>query len=124
MGVGIARIPVVAALSVGDGAAQADGTSLCAVSISGSAASRVPTVATDNDQPCRCGAELHNKNAKWTAERVERSVVNRVWLARSWHWGSRGDGSELLFGDVAVEGSLDGGPGVSDGCWWVVPVAV
>ena len=26
---------------------------------------------------------------------------------------SRGDGSELLF----VQGGLDGGPGIPDGCW-------
>ena len=32
---------------------------------------------------------------------------------------SDGDGSELLFG----QGGLDGGPGVPDGCWWVVRIA-
>ena len=35
-------------------------------------------------------------------------------------WWSRGDGSELLFGDAVVQGGLDGGPSVSNGCWWVV----
>ena len=32
-------------------------------------------------------------------------------------------GSELLFGDV-VERGLDGGPGVADGWWWAVRIAV
>ena len=37
---------------------------------------------------------------------------------------SRGDGSELLFGDTVVQGGLHGSPGVADGCWWVVRIAV
>ena len=37
---------------------------------------------------------------------------------------SRGDGSELLFGDAVVQGGLNGCPGVPDGCWWVFRVAV
>ena len=44
---------------------------------------------------------------------------------RQWAWWSRGDGcSELWFGDVVVQDGLDGGPGVPDGCWWVVRIAV
>ena len=35
---------------------------------------------------------------------------------------SRGDGSQVVFGDAVVESGLDGGPGVLDGCWWVVRV--
>ena len=37
---------------------------------------------------------------------------------------SRGDGSELLFRDAAVQCGLDGAPGVAGGHWWVVRVAV
>ena len=36
---------------------------------------------------------------------------------------SRGDCPKLLFGDAAVECGLDGGPGVSDCCRWVVHVS-
>ena len=35
------------------------------------------------------------------------------------HCGSRNGGFELLFGDGAVEDTLDGGPSVSDSNWWV-----
>ena len=63
------------------------------------------------------------QNAKWTAERGERPWRSECGLVSGRHQGSRGDGSQLLFGDAAVERSLDGGPGVSDVCWWVVSVA-
>ena len=43
---------------------------------------------------------------------------------RQWSWWSREDRSELLFGYAVVQGSLDGCPGVPDGCRWVVRVAV
>ena len=39
-------------------------------------------------------------------------------------WRSRGDDSELLFGDAFVERGLDGRPGVSNCSWWVVRVVV
>ena len=35
---------------------------------------------------------------------------------------SRRDRPELLFGDATVECGLDGGPGLSYGCWRVVRV--
>ena len=43
-------------------------------------------------------------------------------MVRQEAWWSRGDGSQLVFGDTVVESGLDGGPGVLDGCWWVVRV--
>ena len=43
-------------------------------------------------------------------------------MVRQEAWWSRGDGSQLVFGDAVVESGLDGGPGVLDGCWWVVRV--
>ena len=39
------------------------------------------------------------------------------------HCGSRNGGCELLFGDGAVEHTLNGGPGVPDGLWWVVSIS-
>ena len=43
-------------------------------------------------------------------------------MVRQEAWWSRGDGSQLVFGDAVVESGLDGGPGVLDGCWFVVHV--
>ena len=37
---------------------------------------------------------------------------------------SRGDGSEVLFGDAVAQRGLDGAPSVAGGHWWVVRVAV
>ena len=45
-------------------------------------------------------------------------------MARSRRQESRGDGSERLFEDVVVQCGLNGCPGVTDGCWWVVRIAV
>ena len=64
------------------------------------------------------------QNAKWTAERSERPWRSACGLVSGRDQGSRGDGSHLFSRDAAVEGSLDGGPGVSNVCWWVVHVAV
>ena len=45
-------------------------------------------------------------------------------MMRSKHLESRGDDSELLFGDATVECGVDSVPGVLGGCWRVVRVAV
>ena len=42
---------------------------------------------------------------------------------RHGHCESRNDGCKLLFGDGAVEHTLNGGPSVSDGLWWVVNIS-
>ena len=48
----------------------------------------------------------------------------KVAWVRQKTWQSRSDRSELLFGNAVVQCGLDGGPGVPDGCWWVVRVVV
>ena len=45
-------------------------------------------------------------------------------MVRKKNQGSRGDGSELLFGNTVLQGSLDDSPSVANGCWWVIRVAV
>ena len=45
-------------------------------------------------------------------------------MVRNRRHGSSCDGSELLYGDIVVQGGLDGCPCVADECWWVLRVAV
>ena len=39
------------------------------------------------------------------------------------HEESRNGCRKLLFGDGTVEDTVDGGPSVSDSCWWVVSIS-
>ena len=39
------------------------------------------------------------------------------------HQESRNGCRKLLLGDGTVEDTLDGGPSVSDSCWWVVSIS-
>ena len=65
----------------------------------------VDTKKRQKPRQARRGANTANSNKQQERRRASEVVRNRG------HKGSRGDGSELLFGNTVVLGGLDGGPG-------------
>ena len=53
-----------------------------------------------------------------------KTEPDRMAWVRQKAWWLRSDRPELLFGNAVVQCGLDGGPSVTDGCWWVVRVVV